>query len=191
MKAQPGHAETQTSPSVRRRKHRARTRNLLCRTTHPLLDKADTIVGENLTARMNSARYRHKETTRRLHGWVRGIMAATLTSISRRRGSASRLVNPASTSHIASRTNLLQGQYRWDWFCCPAGVVWNAHTKAACNIRVHCHDAEIMLWMPDPGGQGPARGTDQDRGGDSLSRTRVAGARKHPPINRERITFTC
>lgn len=110
-----------------------------------MVDKADTTVGENLAARMNSARYRHKDATRRLHGRVRGITAETLTSISRRRGSALTLVNPSNASHIASRTSLLQGQCRWDGYCCLDGIVWNAYTKAACNIRARLHD-EITLW---------------------------------------------
>ncbi|MCE2468734.1 MAG: hypothetical protein J4G06_12060, partial [Caldilineaceae bacterium] len=40
-----------------------------------------------LPAPMSSSRYRHRGTNRRLSGWVKGIMADTLTSISRRRGS--------------------------------------------------------------------------------------------------------
>ncbi|MXZ24318.1 MAG: transposase [Caldilineaceae bacterium SB0665_bin_21] len=75
-------------------------------------------------------------------------MADTLTSISRRRGSAPALVNPAYTSQIDSRTGLLQGRCRWDRFCCCDGVVLDADVNAACNILARLYDEEIMLYTP-------------------------------------------
>ena len=70
-------------------------------------------------ASMQSAKYRHRDINRRPNGWVKGMMADTLTSISRRRGSATALVNPAYTSQIDSRTGLLQGtSSSWDRFHC-------------------------------------------------------------------------
>ena len=97
---------------------------------------------------MKSVKYCHKDTNRRLHGWVKGVMADTLTSISRRRGSALVLVNPACTSQIDSRTGLLQGTCRWDRFCCRDGVVLDADVNAACNIPARLYDEEITLYMP-------------------------------------------
>ena len=132
---------------------------------------------------MKSARYRHKDTNRRLHGWTRGVMADTLTSRSRRRGSALALVNLACTSQIDSWT----GQRQWDRFHCLDGVVLDADANAACNILAGMHDDEITLYM-SRGGQGPVRGTNQAVGGDCPPRTRVAGACNGAPINRERIT---
>ncbi len=113
-----------------------------------MVDKADTIAGENLTARMQSARYRHKDTACRLHGWVRDVMVETLTSISRRRGSALALVNLASPSHIASWVGLLQGHRRQVRFCGLDGIVLDADTNAACNIRARPNDDEMGLFMP-------------------------------------------
>ena len=75
-------------------------------------------------------------------------MADTLTSISRRRGSAPALVNPAYTSQIDSRTGLLQGHRRWDRFYCLDGVVLDADVNAACNILARLYDEEITLYMP-------------------------------------------
>ncbi|MCY3660832.1 MAG: hypothetical protein OXG36_17645 [Caldilineaceae bacterium] len=57
-----------------------RARGLLYRVAHAVVDKADSIVCKDPTARMKSARYRHKDTNRRLHSRVRGVMAETLTS---------------------------------------------------------------------------------------------------------------
>ena len=110
--------------------------------------KAGTLACEDLSASMKSAPYRHKDTNCRLHGWVKGVMADTLTSISRRRGSALALVNPAYTSQIDSRTGLLQGTRRRDRFYCLDGVVLDADTNAACNILARLYDEEITLYMP-------------------------------------------
>ena len=111
------------------------------------MDKAGTLACEDLSASMKSAPYRHRDTNRRLNGWVKGVMADTLTSISRRRGSALVLVNPAYTSQIDSRTGLLQGKRQWDRFYCLDGVL-DADTNAACNILARLYDEEITLYMP-------------------------------------------
>ena len=132
----------------RRTLHHKQVRDHLCQAAHAVVDKAGTIACEDLSAPMKSAKYRHKDTTRRLNGWVKGVMADTLTSISRRRGSALALVNPAYTSQIDSRTGLLQGTRRWDRFYCCDGVVLDADTNAACNILARLYDEEIALYMP-------------------------------------------
>ena len=115
---------------------------------HAVVDKAGTSACEDLSASMQSAPYRHKDTNRRLNGWAKGVMADTLTSISRRRGSALALVNPAYTSQIDSRTGLWQGTRRGDRFYCRDGVVLDADTNAACNIPARLYDEEITLYMP-------------------------------------------
>ena len=132
----------------RKRRHKKRTRDHLCHAAHTVVDKANTIACEDLTASMKSAQYRHKDTHRRLNGGVKGVMADTLTSISRRRGSAPALVNPAYTSQIDSRTGLLQGRRRWDRFHCIDGAVLDADANAACNILARLYDDEITLYMP-------------------------------------------
>ncbi|MYC64578.1 MAG: transposase, partial [Caldilineaceae bacterium SB0661_bin_34] len=132
----------------RRTRHHKQVRDHLCQAAHTVVDKAGTIACEDLSAHMKSAPYRHRDTNRRLSGWVKGVMADTLTSISRRRGSAPALVNPAYTSQIDSRTGLLQGTRRWDRFYCLDGVVLDADTNAACNILARLYDEEITLYMP-------------------------------------------
>ena len=128
--------------------HHKQVRDHLCQAAHAVVDKAGTLACEDLSASMKSVRYRHKDTNRRLNGWVKGVMADTLTSISRRRGSALALVNPAYTSQIDSRTGLLQGTRRWDRFYCRDGVVLDADINAACNILARLYDDEITLYMP-------------------------------------------
>ena len=129
-------------------RHRKQVRDHLCQAAHAVVDKAGTVACEDLSLSMQSAKYRHKDTNRRLNGWVKGVMADTLTSISRRRGSALALVNPAYTSQIDSRTGLLQGTRRRDRFYCLDGVVLDADANAACNILARLCDDEITLYMP-------------------------------------------
>ena len=132
----------------RRTLHHRQVRDHLCQAAHTVVDKAGTIACEDLSASMKSAKHRHRDTNRRLSGWVKGVMADTLTSISRRRGSAPALVNPAYTSQVDSRTGLLQGRRRWDRFYCCDGVVLDADVNAACNILARLYDEEITLYMP-------------------------------------------
>ncbi len=133
---------------LRQKKHTAQTRDFLCHAAHRVVDRAGTIACEDLTAPMSSSKYRHRDTNRRLSGWVKGIMADTLTSISRRRGSALVLVNPAYTSQIDSRTGLLQGTRRGDRFYGLDGVVLDADTNAARNILQRLYDDGITLYTP-------------------------------------------
>ncbi len=132
----------------RQKKLTAQTRDFLCHAAHRVVDRAGTIACEDLTAPMASSKYRHRDTNRRLSGWVKGIMADTLTSISRRRGSALVLVNPAYTSQIDSRIGLLQGERRGDRFYGLDGVVLDADTNAARNILQRMYDPEIDLYTP-------------------------------------------
>ena len=174
----------------RRTLHHKQVRDHLCQAAHTVVDKAGTIACEDLSASMKSARYRHKDTNRRLSGWVKGVMADTFTSISRRRGSAPALVNPAYTSQVDSRTGLLQGRRRWDrFYCLRRGC---AGRGRQCRLQ---HSGEAVRRGDNvvhalQGGACPARGTNQDSGGDCSTRTRVAGACNGAPINRERITRT-
>ena len=135
----------------RQQRHNARVRDFLCRAAHSVVDRAGTIACEDLTAPMQSARkVMHRDTQRRLRGWVKGVMADTLTSISRRRDTALVLVNPANTSQIDSRTGLLQGKRNWDRFYGLDGVVLDADTNAARNILARMYDDEITLYTPFP-----------------------------------------
>ena len=131
------------------KRHNAQVRDFLCQAAHSVVDRAGTIACEDLTAPMKSAKkVMHRDTQRRLSGWVKGVMADTLISISRRRGTALVLVNPAYTSQIDSRTGLLQGERRWDRFYGLDGVVLDADTNAARDILARLYDDEITLYTP-------------------------------------------
>lgn len=161
----------------------------LCQTAHAVVDKTDTIACENQPARMKSAQYRHKDTARRWHGWVRSVMVETLNSISGCRGSALASVNPASTSQIDSWTGLLQGHRRRDWYYCLDGVVLDAKpmllatsARTSTTTRSRCG-----------GPTGRSRPCSRNEPGSRRGRLHPdsAGMCKCAPINRERITFTC
>ena len=172
----------------RRTLHHRQVRDHLCQAAHTVVDKAGTIACEDLSMSMKSAKYRHRDTNRRLSGWVKGVMADTLTSISRRRGSAPALVNPAYTSQVDSRTGLLQGTSSLG----PVLLLRRGCAGRGRQCRLQ-HSGEAVRRGDNvvhtlQGGQGPARRTNQDSGGDCSTRTRVAGACNGAPINRERST---
>ena len=171
----------------RQRQHNAQVRDFLCHAAHSVVDLASTIACEDLTAPMKSAKVMHRDTQRRLSGWVKGVMADTLTSISRRRGTALALVNPAYTSQIDSRTGLLQGERRWDRFYGTDGVVLDADTNAARNILARLYDDEITLYTPHR----EVKRLLRDRTGTTVG-TAPPGLesawRLAPPDGRERIT---
>ena len=79
-------------------------------------------------------------------------MADTPASISRRRGSALVLANPACTSHIDSRTGFRQGKRRGDRFHGLDGVGLDADATAARNRPALLYDTEISLYTPLRGG---------------------------------------
>ena len=122
---------------------------------------------------MQSAQYRRKDASRRLSGWVKGVMADTPTSISGRRGSALVLVNPAYTSPIDSRTGLLQGARCGDRFHGLDGVVLDADANAARNILARLYDAEISLHTPPREVKRLLRDRTGNSGGDGPPRTRA------------------
>ena len=175
----------------RQKKHTAQTRDFLCHAAHRVVDRAGTIACEDLTAPMSSSKYRHRDTNRRLSGWVKGVMADTLTSISRRRGSALVLVNPAYTSQIDSRTGLLQGTRRGDRFYGLDGVVLDADTNAARNILQRMYDDEITLYTPYREVKRLLLDRNGTPDGDCSSWTRACQAAGAALTGRERITRPC
>ena len=157
----------------RQKQHNARVRDFLCQAAHSVVDRAGTIACEDLTAPMQSAKVMHRDTQRRLSGWVKGVMADTLISISRRRGTALVLVNPAYTSQIDSRAGLLarspalgpvlrRGRSR----------VGRGHQRRpqypGAHVRRRDHAVHAL-----PRGQTTAPGSKRDNGGDGSTRTRV------------------
>jgi IS605 OrfB family transposase len=131
----------------RKRKHQEKVRSLVYQAVHEVVDKADTIVCEDLTF-VVPGKNLGKDTNRRLSGWVKGLLAEAIQNVSRRRGSSVVLVNAAYTSQMDSRYGILKGSRNGKKFNCFDGVVLDAEQNAAQNILARRDDDEIKLFMP-------------------------------------------
>jgi hypothetical protein len=131
----------------RKRKHTARVRDKVFKATHSVVDKASRVACEDLTSPISGRMY-GKDQTRRLSGWVKGIMAKALEAVSQRRGSTLEIVNAAYTSQADSRYGVLLGHRRGDAFYCYDGEVLDADANAARNVLSRLYDDEIRLYTP-------------------------------------------
>ena len=132
----------------RKRKHTKRVRDKVFKAVHSVVDKAKTIVCEDLSAPIKGKKFYHKNQKRRLSGWVKGLINKALVSVSQRRGSALVFVNCAYTSQMDSRYGVLLGHRNGEKFHCFDGVVLDSDENAARNILARINDPEIRLWMP-------------------------------------------
>ncbi|TYC20070.1 zinc ribbon domain-containing protein [Micromonospora sp. MP36] len=79
-------------------RHRARVRTEIFTAVHEVVDKASTVIAEDLTKRFTARKKLPKNINRRLAAWTKGVTAEALKSVSERRGSALVPVNAAYTS---------------------------------------------------------------------------------------------
>jgi IS605 OrfB family transposase len=128
---------------------RVRVRDVTYRAVNAVVDKANTLVTEDLTRRFASRTKLGKNAHRRLAAWTKGIIAQALHDVSERRGSALRLVNAAYTSQVIPGTHLF-GRRSGDRLDCPheGRVVWHADHAAAINILDRAADPDIGLYTP-------------------------------------------
>jgi IS605 OrfB family transposase len=119
---------------------------------HAVVDKAATVVAEDLTKTFAGRKPPGRNMNRRIAAWTKGVIAEALTSISERRGSALVLVNAAYTSQVVPCCNVL-GRRNGDRLHCTepgCGVVWQADHAAAINVLSRHGDPDITLWTPHP-----------------------------------------
>ncbi|PWR07790.1 hypothetical protein DKT69_33870 [Micromonospora sicca] len=129
-------------------RHRARVRTEIFTAVHRVVDKAATVVAEDLTKRFAGRKKLGKNINRRLAAWTKGVTAEALRSVSERRGSALVPVNSAYTSQTCHRCGRL-GRRSGDRFHCTwCGVVWQADVNAAINILHRAGDPDIALHTP-------------------------------------------
>lgn len=133
---------------ARKARHTENVRNKVYKAVHGVVDDAQQIVSEDLSAVIRSRTRRSKNMKRRLSGWVKGTIATALTNVSQRRGASLVLVNASYTSQTDSRHGVLLGRRRGDLFHCFDGVVLDADENAALNILARNQDPEIDLWTP-------------------------------------------
>ena len=79
---------------------RARVRTETFTAVHAVVDKAATVVAEDLTKTFAGRKRLGKDMNRRLAAWTKGVTAEALKNVSERRGSALVLVNAAYTSQV-------------------------------------------------------------------------------------------
>ncbi|MFE9690501.1 RNA-guided endonuclease TnpB family protein [Micromonospora sp. NPDC005806] len=129
-------------------RHRAQVRTEIFTAVHRVVDKAATVVAEDLTKRFAGRKTLGKNVNRRLAAWTKGVTAEALTNVSERRGSALVPVNAAYTSQTCHRCGRL-GRRSGDRFHCTCcGVVWQADVNAAINILHRAGDPDIALHTP-------------------------------------------
>ncbi|MEU8261250.1 transposase [Micromonospora sp. NPDC048999] len=129
-------------------RHRARVRTEIFTGVHEVVDKATTVIAEDLTKRFTSRKKLGKNINRRLAAWTKGVTAEALENVSERRGSAHVPVNAAYTSQTCHRCGSF-GRRDGDRFhCTPCGVVWQADVNAAINILHRASDPDIALHTP-------------------------------------------
>jgi IS605 OrfB family transposase len=129
-------------------RHRAKVRTEVFTAAHRVVDKAATVVAEDLTRRIAGREALGKNVNRRLAAWTKGVTAEALRNVSERRGSALVHVNAAYTSQACHRCGRF-GRRSGDWFhCTSCGVVWQEDVNAAINILQRAGDPDIALHTP-------------------------------------------
>ncbi|MFU8853712.1 RNA-guided endonuclease TnpB family protein [Micromonospora sp. SL1-18] len=129
-------------------RHRARVRTEIFTAVHEVIDKAATIVAEDLTKRFAARKKLGKNMNRRLAAWTKGVTAEALKNVSERRGSAHVPVNAAYTSQTCHRCGAFGRRSGDRFYCTRCGVVWQADVNAAINILHRLGDPDIALHTP-------------------------------------------
>ena len=132
----------------RKKKHQAKVKAIVFTAVNRIVDKAETVVCEDLTKTFKS-RNLGKNTNRRLSGWVKGLMAYAIDIVTSRRGSRVVQVNAAYTSQMCSKCGCL-GKRTGDTFYCASGcgAVMQADLNAAVNVKARLDDKELHRWLP-------------------------------------------
>jgi hypothetical protein len=130
-----------------RRRFEGRARTVTFEAVHAVIDKAATVVAEDLTKPF-AGRSRGRNMNRRLAAWTKGLTAEALHSVSERRSSALVHVNAAYTSQADPGDHCTLGVRRGDRLHCASGVVWQADVAAAINVLHRHGDPGITLFTP-------------------------------------------
>lgn len=132
----------------RSRVWRCQVRDVTFQAVHAVVDKASTVVAEDLAKTFPGRKRLGKDMNRRLAAWTKGVTAEALASVPDRRGSAVRLVNAAYTSQVIPGTNSLGKRAGDRLYCTECGAVWQADHAAAINILERVADPGIGLHTP-------------------------------------------
>ncbi len=142
--------------------HQAKVKTIVFTATNRVVDKAKTLVCEDLTKTFKSKSKSYgKNTNRRLSGWVKGLMAKAIDLVASRRGSRVVQVNAAYTSQICSKCGCLgkrtgdkysrikfQKNFILEYCASGCGAVMQADLNAAVNVKARSDDKELHRWLP-------------------------------------------
>ncbi|WP_422734794.1 RNA-guided endonuclease TnpB family protein [Micromonospora sp. WMMD558] len=126
-------------------RHRAQVRTEIFIAVHRVVDKAATVVAEDLTKSFAGRTKLDRNVNRRLAAWTKGVTAEALTNVSERRGSALVHVNAAYPSQACHRCGSLGRRSGDRLHCTSCRVVWQADVNAAINILQRAGDPDIAL----------------------------------------------
>ncbi len=134
--------------NLRSQRHQAQVKTIVFTAVNRVVDKAKTVVCEDLTKTFKSRKNYGKNTNRRLSGWVKGLMASAIDIVASRRGSRVVQVNAAYTSQICSQCGCLGkrtgNKFHCAWGC---GAVMQTDLNAAVNILARSDDKELHRWL--------------------------------------------
>ena len=131
----------------RRKRTQQHLRTIAYQAVHQVVDKAATVVSEDLTAPIKS-KVQWRKFNRRMSAWAKGVLAQALDEVSSQRGAVHITVNAAYTSQMDSFTGRLEGRRVGDKFYRINGDVIQADYNAARNVKSRLHDTEITRYMP-------------------------------------------
>ena len=133
--------------NARKRRHRQKVRTKIFTAAHALLDKAGTVVVEDLTKNIRGYD-RGRNMNRRLAGWVKGLIQEAIESASRRRGASVNVVNAAYTSQWLPGCSAF-GKRIGEFIYCPLGRGGFAVDHvAAVNVLQRKNDTGIGRYLP-------------------------------------------
>lgn len=131
---------------ARRERTQQHLRTIAYQAVHAVVDKAATVVSEDLTLPIKG-KAQWRTYNRRMSSWAKGVLAQALEEVCAQRGAVHVTVNAAYTSQMDSFTGLLEGKRVGDKFHRANGDVIQADYNAARNVKSRLHDPDITRFM--------------------------------------------
>lgn len=126
----------------RKMRHRGIVRTHVFTAAHSVLDKAGSVVVEDLSKPIRGLD-RGRNTNRRLSGWPKGLIQEAVEATSRRRRASLDQINAAYTSQWLPCCSTFGKRNGDAIYCTCCGAVYDADTVAAGNILDRKHDQGI------------------------------------------------
>lgn len=131
----------------RKARHRGIVRTHVFAAAHSVLDKAGSVVVEDLSKPIRGLD-RGRNTNRRLSSWVKGLIQEAVEATSRRRGASLDQINAAYTSQWLPCCSTFGRRNGNAIHCTCCGAVYDADTVAAGNVLDRKRDQGIGRHTP-------------------------------------------